>query len=208
MRGLDVGTHNLNVHDGKAEARGFAAWLMFTEAKRGEVAVELTDDYVVDECRLQRALVVAWRVGTFTRTGSTYRLAHPGLRKVTPHRGTYAVLGVDAEDKATALVVEWRVNGARPPYRRGEATLRRMLHAIHGRVTRRMVNRLRDKGYVVHVAGDPNLPRWERAYPYLPYEVKSSSGPDRIGSTRRLGEVTEVKAAEAIHPRLRARVMR
>jgi hypothetical protein len=38
--------------------------------------------------------------------------------------------------------------------------------------------------------------------------VKATSGPDRIGSTRRLGQVTEAKAPEAIHPRLTARVMR
>jgi hypothetical protein len=208
MRGLLIGTHNLNVHDDKARATPFADVLMFTEAEGDEVREGLPPYYDVDVCRAQRSLVVAWHEDLFTKRRGIYLPAHPGVAKVTPHRGTYAVLGLDSENRRTALVVEWRINGARPPYRRGEATLRRVLHAIHTRVTRSLIERLVSRGYVVHVAGDPNLPRWERAYPYLPYEVKSSSGPDRIGSTRRLGQVTERKAPEAIHPRVSARVIR
>ena len=141
-RGDRVGTHNLDVHTGKAEAEPFAEWLLFTEAKPGEVRRDLPADYVVDECRRNRSLVVAWHEGSFIKDSDIYVPAHPGLRKVTPARGTYAVLGRDAVRVKTALVVEWRINAARPPYRRGEATLRRMLHSIHSANTERLVRRL------------------------------------------------------------------
>lgn len=204
-----VGTWNLNVHDGEALARAFGDWLMFTEADAAALD-GLPPWYEVDVCKRQKSLAVAWHADTFTRTGTAYRFAHPGLAKVTPARGTYAVLGTDADGRKTALVVEWRINASRPPYRRGEATLRRLLHAIHSRVTRRLVDSLRRRGYVVHVAGDPNLPKHERAYPYLPYEVgrNVAHGLDRIGSTRRLGNVVGAPGPEAGHARLSARVMR
>lgn len=210
MRGDRVGTHNLNVHDGKAEAEPFADWLLFTEAKRGEVRKDLPADYVVDECRRNRSLVVAWHEGSFIKDRSIYVPAHPGLRKVTPARGTYAVLGKDRGERRTALVAEHRINAARPPYRRGEATLRRMLHAIHSANTKRLVKRLVKAGYVVVVGGDPNLPKWERAYPYLPVEVGRNVGRglDRIGSTKPLGGVMGTPGPEDGHDQLSAVIMR
>lgn len=209
MRGRTVGTHNLNVHDGKADAHPFADVLLFTETTKAEVAHDLPEDYVVDVCKRNRSLTVAWQEDVFRRTGHVYKAAHPGLAKVTPARGTYAVLGIDEAGRKTALIVEWRINAARPPYKRGEPLLRKILHAIHSGVTKRLVLRLRRQGHAIYVAGDANLPKHERAYPYLPSEVgQVGRGLDRIGSTRRLGQVTMTRAAEGAHPTLAARIMR
>lgn len=210
MRGDRIGTHNLDVHTGKAEATPFADWLLFTEAVRGEVRKDLPADYVVDECTRNRSLVVAWHGEAFTKHRGIYVPAHPGLRKVTPRRGTYAVLGEDRGGRKTALVVEHRINAARPPYRRGEASLRKMLHAIHSANTKRLVRHLVKASYVVFVGGDPNLPKWERAYPYLPVEVGRNVGHglDRIGSTKPLGGVHGERGTEDGHLLLSAVVMR
>lgn len=209
-RGTTVGTHNLNVHDGKARATPFAEWLMWTEVSDGDLDGMREWGYMTSRCALQRTLAVSWHADTFTKRRTLYRPAHPGVPRVTPHRGTYAVLGVDADNYPTALVVEWKINAARPPYRRGEALMRRGFHRLHSKVTRRLVMRLVRKGYRVYVAGDPNLPRWERAYPYLPHEVGANVGHglDRIGANRRLGQVSGLDGAERAHRKVSARVMR
>lgn len=195
---LTIGTHNLL--DGKAPATDFADILFFTEAE-GAALGQLTN-YDIFVCPKQRDL----RIAAYFDLGLDnlkphYKRAHLGVRKVTPHRGTYWLTDDHAE---VALVVEHRINAAFPPFRRGEGLFRKTMWAMHTRMTLRIIRRLKKKGYTVYAGGDLNTPVGVSGYRGVLNEVGRKY--DRLGSTRRLTDAKRLSPMGSDHHRLRADV--
>ena len=208
-----IGTHNLL--DGAGEPTKFADYLLFTESDPDAIRAKLGDDYEVRVCKQQRDLVIAWRKGTFTpklnRRGKErigYKLVHPGVRKVTPHRGTFWIIGYDSEGVECVLVVEHRINAAFPPFRRGERFYRPKMWRMHKRVTLRRVRRWLKKGLRVYAGGDLNTPRNVLGYDGVLWERGSNAGHgfDRLGSSEMLEGGEELSHMGSDHPRLRSAV--
>lgn len=198
---LDVGTHNL--HDETGTPTPFADVLIFTEAIPARVREALGRDYVVKVCRWQRDLVIAWRRDLDVQVigKPRYRLVHPGLARVTPHRGTY-VVKVRLLGTRTKLIAEHRINAAFPPFIRGESWLRPRLWRRHDKVTNAIIRRSLAAGWDVLAGGDANTPERVRAYSSLPHEV--GDGFDRLGSNRPLAEGEVLARKGSDHHRLRA----
>lgn len=208
-----IGTHNLL--DGAGEPTGFADYLFFTESAPGAIRAVLGDDYEVRVCEEQRDLVIAWRKGTFQpkrnkkgeeRTG--YKQAHGGRKKVTPHRGTFWIIGYDSEGVECVLVVEHRINAAFPPYRRGERHYRPRMWRKHTRITLRRIKRWLRKGFRVYAGGDLNTPHGVNGYKGVLYErgFHIGHGYDRVGSSELLEGAEELSRKGSDHPRVRAAV--
>lgn len=192
------GTHN--THDEAGTPSAFADVLFFTEAIPERVRAALEPlGYVVAPCRWQKDLVIAWERGVFVPRRKRYKLAHPGIAKVTPHRGTYWIVG-RLHGKRAVLLVEHRINAAFPPYRRGEATFRRLSWSWHTRLTLRQIRRFRRQGLLVVCGGDTNTPHGVSAYRGLLHEAGSHF--DRLGSTRPLAEVQLLSRMGSDHARL------
>lgn len=198
---LTLGTHN--TLDGKGTVVPFADVLLLTEADYRKVRRELRETHSVYVCRWQKDLVIAIRKTlTQERVRPHYRLVHPGLAKVTPHRGTFW-LTLNLAGVPTAIVVEHRINAAFPPFKRGERWFRPRMWRKHTRVTLRIIARHRRKHRQVLVGGDTNTPRGVKGYPGL-HEVGDHF--DRLASSRPLRDLETLSRMGSDHPRLRARV--
>ena len=198
---LTLGT--FNTLDGKGTVLPFADVLLFTEAIPRKVRRELRETHDVYVCRWQKDLIIAIRKTlTQERVRPHYRLVHPGLAKVTPHRGTFW-LTLNLAGVPTAVVVEHRINAAFPPFRRGERWFRPRMWRRHTRVTMRIIARHRRKHRQVLVGGDVNTPRGVKGYPGL-HEVGDHF--DRLASSRPLRDLQVMSRMGSDHPRLRARV--
>lgn len=198
---LTLGTYN--TLDGKGTVNDFADVLLLTEAIPRKVRHELRETHDVYVCRFQRDLIIAIRKTLGQEKVRThYRLVHPGLAKVTPHRGTFW-LSLVLNGHPTAIVVEHRINAAFPPYRRGEGGFRRAMWRRHTRVTLRIIARHRRKHRIVLVGGDVNTPHGVKGYPGL-HEVGDHF--DRLASIRPLRDLETLSRMGSDHPRLRARV--
>jgi hypothetical protein len=208
-----LGTHNLL--DGAGEPTGFADYLFFTESAPGAIRKLLGDDYEVRVCEEQRDLVLAWHRAFFTPKRNSkgevregYKQAHGGIKKVTPHRGTYWVHGYDSEGVRCVLVVEHRINAAFPPFIRGEARYRRRMWRKHTRITLRRIKRWLRKGYRVYAGGDLNTPHGVNGYEGVLYErgFQLGHGFDRVGSSEMLEPARELSRMGSDHPRIAAAV--
>lgn len=199
---VTFGTHNL--HDQTGTPSVFADVLLFTEAipERIKDALEPLG-YVVAPCRYQRDLVIAWKRGTFEPRRKRYRLAHPGIAKVTPHRGTYWIVG-ELHGEQAVLLVEHRINASFPPYRRGEATFRRTSWNWHTRMTLRRIRRFRRRGLLVIAGGDLNTPFNVTGYRGELHEAGAHF--DRLGSTRPIRDVELLSRMGSDHPRLKGSI--
>lgn len=198
---LTLATHNLL--DGKAPATPMADVVLFTEAIPRKVRHELRETHDVYVCRFQKSLVIAIRKTLSQENVRThYRLVHPGIAKVTPHRGTFW-LTLRLNGQPTAIVVEHRINAAFPPYRRGEGRFRRAMWRRHTRVTLRVIARHRRKHRIVLAGGDVNTPHGVKGYSGL-HEVGDHF--DRLASSRPLRDLETLSRMGSDHPRLRARV--
>ncbi len=191
-----------NTHDGEGRGLPFADVIVFTEAGPGSLRhLKRTHDLHV--CRWQRDLVVAVKrdldVG---RVRTRYRLSHPGVPLVTPHRGVWLLW---FEREVPDVIAEHRINAAHEPFRRGERWFRSRMWKRSQRIAERIARRRRARGRDVIAAGDPNAPRGVLAWPSLPHEV--GVGFDRIASTLRLVDVKTFPGVEAVHPLLRTRVL-
>lgn len=198
---LTLGT--FNTLDGKGTVLPFADVLLLTEADYRKVRRELRETHDVYVCRWQKDLIIAIRktLGQ-ERVRTHYRLVHPGLAKVTPHRGTFW-LTLLLEGRPTTILVEHRINAAFPPFKRGERWFRPRMWRKHTRVTMRIVARHRRKNRQVLVGGDVNTPRGVKGYPGL-HEVGDHF--DRLASSRPLRDLQVLSRMGSDHPRLRARV--
>lgn len=200
---LTVGTHNLHDHTGTPTP--FADVLIFTEAIHSEVRDELGTTHNVYVCRYQRDLVIA--ISKRLKTADVrehYRLVHPGVAKVTPHRGEFW-LTLRLQGDPTAIQAGHWINAAFPPYRRGEATFRRLMWRRHQRISLRIIRRHIRNGRKVIAGGDLNTPRGIKGYAGVLHEVGDHF--DRLGSTRLLRAPAVMSRMGSDHPRLKATVL-
>lgn len=196
---LTLGTHNLHDHTGVATP--FASIILFTEAIHSEVRDELGHTHDVYPCRFQKDLVIAISKRLkVEQVRSHYRLVHPGIAKVTPHRGTFW-LTLLLEGRPTAILVEHRINAAFPPFKRGERVYRPRMWRLHTRVTMRIIGRLARNGRRVLAGGDANAVRGVKGYPGM-HEVGDHF--DRLASTTRLRSPEVMSRMGSDHPRLKA----
>lgn len=205
MRLIDtIGTHN--TLDGAAPGTPFADVVFFTEAIPRKLKRELGHSHRLYVCRWQRDLVIAvHRSIPFKVKRARYSLAHPGVPLVTPHRGTFRLLG-RLDGVRTALEDAHRINAAFPPYKRGERTFRPLMWRRHDRMDARINRALKRRGYTVYAGGDANAPHGVVAYAGELHEV--GPGIDRLGSTAPLDDVAVLSMRGSDHHRLRARVSR
>lgn len=201
--GVTIGTHNLHDEDGRAGA--FADVLLLTEAvahgTTGVIARLEPRGYTVHVCAKQRDLVIAYLAGIFAPTRDRYVRVHGGLRKVTPHRGTFLLIGL-LYGVPAVLLVEHRINAAFEPYKRGEALLRSLAWKWHTRRTLALLRRYKRRGYLIVAGGDLNTPRGVAGYAGVLEEV--GAGYDRLGATRPLEDVEIGIRAGSDHHRLSA----
>ncbi len=199
---LTIGTHNLL--DGAAPASPFGDVLLLTEAIPRKVRAELRDTHDVYVCRFQRDLIIAIRkTMAVEKVRTHYRLVHPGIAKVTPHRGTFW-LTLSLNGKPTAIVVEHRINAAFPPFRRGERWYRPKMWRLHQKVSLRIVARQIRKGRQVLAGGDLNCIPGVSGYDGMLHEV--GDGFDRLASTRELNDARTLSRMGSDHHRLVATV--
>lgn len=199
---MTLGT--FNTLDGKGTVTDFGDVLLLTEAIPAKVRSELRTTHDVYVCRFQRDLIIAIRkTMSQEKVRSHYRLVHPGIAKVTPHRGTFWLTLV-LNGEPTAIVVEHRINAAFPPFKRGERFYRPKMWRLHTRTTLRIIERHKRKGRTVYGGGDVNTPRTISGYQGTLHEV--GDGFDRLASTRRLVDPAELSRMGSDHHRLRARV--
>lgn len=196
-----LGTHNLRDETGTPTP--FSDVILFTEAIHSEVRDELGTTHDVYVCRFQRDLIIAIRkTMSQERVRTHYRLVHPGIAKVTPHRGTFW-LTLRLNGVPTAIVVEHRINAAFPPFKRGERFYRPQMWRLHTRVSLRIIARHKRKGRRVLAGGDVNTPHGVKGYPGL-HEVGDHF--DRLASTRPLTNLAVMSRMGSDHPRLKATV--
>lgn len=199
---LTLGT--FNTYDGKGKVADFADVILLTEAIPRKVRSELRETHDVYVCRFQRDLVIAIRkTMSQERVKAHYRLVHPGVAKVTPHRGTFW-LTLILNGRPTAILVEHRINAAFPPFKRGERFFRPRMWRLHRWVTLRVVRRSKRRGRDVYAGGDPNAISGIKAYRGELNEVGDHF--DRLASSRPLRDLEVMSRMGSDHPRLRARV--
>lgn len=193
-----------NTLDGKGTLTDFADLILITEGIPKKVRAELRDTHDVYVCRWQRDLAIAVRktMGQ-ERVRTHYRLVHPGIAKVTPHRGTFW-LTLLLNGVPTAIVVEHRINAAFPPFKRGERWYRPRMWRLHTKVSLRIIERHKRKGRAVMAGGDVNTPRTISGYQGTLHEVGDHF--DRLGSTRPLTDAQVMSRMGSDHNRLRATV--
>lgn len=197
---LTLGT--FNTWDGKGEVVPFADVLLLTEAIPAKVRHELRATHDVYVCRFQKSLIIAIRKTlSQERVRAHYRLVHPGIAKVTPHRGTFW-LTLRLNGRPTAIVVEHRINAAFPPFKRGERFYRPRMWRRHTKVTMRIIARHKRLGRRVLAGGDVNTPHGVKGYPGL-HEVGDHF--DRLASSTPLRDLEVLSRMGSDHPRLRAR---
>lgn len=193
-----------NTLDGKGTVTDFADVILLTEAISAKVRRELGGRYDIYACRFQRDLMIAiTKAKSQKQVRTHYRLVHPGIAKVTPHRGEFwLTLLLDGEP--TAIQVGHWINAAFPPYRRGEARFRRAMWRRHQRISLRIIRRHIRKGRTVMAGGDLNSVAGVKGYAGVLNEV--GRGFDRLGSTRQLAEVQTLSRMGSDHHRLKATV--
>lgn len=195
------GTHN--TLDGRAPGTAFADVICFTEAIPDKLVRELIKTHFIFTCRFQKDLAIAVRKTLpITNVKKRYRLVHPGIARVTPHRGvfwiTFELLGV-----RHAVVCEHRINAAFPPYKRGERIYRPRMWRLHTMIAKRIIARLMRRGRKVLAGGDLNTPRSIPGYQGLLQEV--GGGLDRLGSHGyHLKNVRHMSPMGSDHHRVRA----
>jgi hypothetical protein len=194
---LTIATHNLL--DGKAPATGFANIIFFTEA--GGANRSALTEWRTYTCERQQDLVIAVDRELGWSLREHYKRAHWGVRKVTPHRGTYWLTN---DIVKVALLVEHRINAGFPPYKRGEALFRKTMWAMHTAMTLKIIRRLKKQGYTVYAGGDLNTPVGVSGYKGVLNEVGRKY--DRLGSTRELTDARRLSPLGSDHFRLRATV--
>lgn len=195
-----LGTHN--TLDGRAPATDFGDILLFTEAIPRKVRHELRDSHDIYVCRYQRDLIIAIRKTLAReRVRTHYRLVHPGIAKVTPHRGEFW-LTLTLEGRPTAIQVGHWINAAFPPYRRGEGWFRRAMWRRHQRTSLRIIRRHIRKGRRVLAGGDLNAIRGVKGYDGVLHEVGDHF--DRLASTTRLTDPQVMSRMGSDHNRLKA----
>ena len=198
---LTLGT--FNTLDGKGRLTDFADLILVTEGIPRKVRHELRDTHDVYVCRFQRDLIIAIRkTMSQERVRTHYRLVHPGVAKVTPHRGTFW-LTLRLNGQPTAILVEHRINAAFPPFKRGERWYRPRMWRLHTRVSLRIIARHKRKGRRVLAGGDVNAIPGVKGYPGL-HEVGDHF--DRLASTRPLTDLAVLSRMGSDHPRLKATV--
>jgi hypothetical protein len=191
-----------NTLDGKGTVTDFADILLLTEAIPNKVRAELRETHDVYVCRFQRDLIIAIRKTLSTeRVRQHYRLVHPGIAKVTPHRGTYWLTLV-LNGRPTAILVEHRINAAFPPFKRGERIYRPTMWRLHTKVTLRIVGRQIRKGRRVLAGGDLNTIRSVKGYAGVLHEVGDHF--DRLASTQPLTAPQVMSRMGSDHNRLKA----
>lgn len=198
-----IGTHN--THDETGLPTPFAQVIFFTEAIPSEVREELEQDYHVYTTIWQRDLVIAVdRRCNWEFRRKRYRLAHRGYAKITPHRGTFWVIGI-LDGWMTVLVAEHRINASFHPFVRGEPILRPRLWRKHTDLTLGKVREWKARNWVVHAGGDLNTPNGVNGYEGALTE--RGKGYDRLGSTKRLGEAEYLSPVGSDHRRMRVKVL-
>lgn len=196
-----LGTHN--TLDGRAPGTAFADVICFTESIPDKLMRELIKTHLVFTCRFQHDLVIAVRKTLPVRNVKMhYRLVHPGIARVTPHRGVFWIT-FDLLDVKHAVVCEHRINAAFPPYKRGEAHFRRAMWRRHTRIAKKIIARLMRNERKVLAGGDLNTPRGISGYQGLLKEV--GGGLDRLGSHGYgLKNVRHMSTMGSDHHRVRA----
>lgn len=199
---LTLGT--FNTLDGRGRLTPFADIILVTEAIATKVRAELADTHDVYPCRWQRDLAIAIsKTLDAERVRTHYRPVHPGIAKVTPHRGEFwLTLRLEGDD--TAIQVGHWINAAFPPYRRGEARFRRAMWRRHQRIALRIIRRHIAKGRTVYAGGDLNTIPGVLGYAGVLHEVGAHF--DRLASTRRLPVAQRLSKNGSDHHRLKASV--
>lgn len=202
MTALTLGT--FNTLDGKGTVTPFADVILLTEAIPNKVRAQLAATHDVYVCRFQRDLIIA--ISNRLKQENVrphYRLVHPGIAKVTPHRGEFW-LTLRLEGVETAVEDGHWINASFPPYRRGEATFRRLMWRRHQRIALRIIRRHKRKGRVVLAGGDLNVIRGVKGYGGVLNEVGDHF--DRLGSSARLSDTAVLSRMGSDHNRLKATV--
>jgi hypothetical protein len=195
-----LGTHNLL--DGKAEADNFASVIMFTEAPPGIHADEVNQTHRLFRARRQRDLVIAVHdqiAREVTDFKVRYKYVHPGVVRVTPHRGililTFTFMG-----KRYAVFCEHRINAWYRPWIRGERWFRRRMWHRHTAMSNRLQQQYLEEGYIVIAGGDPNAPEGVNAYPLLHETVDVHL--DRVACSKRIANIKVLRRAGSDHHRV------
>lgn len=221
------GTHNL--HDEAGVPTFFADVVVFTEAIAPTIVALAQQKlahakgrlrgYRIVVCREQPDLVIVFRRRLFKRRGGYgYKRIVDGRERVTPNRGT---MWQPLEHRATStlfdVMVEHRINGAFPPYIRGEAEFRHKSWRRHTAWTCGLIHRLttppaRDDlhGHVVLSAGDLNVPRDQAGYPGVVDVQELGEDLQRLAVTPRwkwsMDRFRQLSRKGSDHPRDMARV--
>lgn len=194
---LNIGAHNL--WDGKGDATPFAKVLLFTESIPAKIRAELGGAYDIFVSKRQPDLVIAVKKGHWKHEKQRYRLAHIGISKITPHRGTFMIQG-RLDGKRTRIFVEHRINSSFKPWRNGERWLRRRFWKRHTNMSLRWIKRSKKKNFRVIAGGDLNTPRWVKGYRGFLREV--GRGLDRIGASFPMKNFRVFSREGSDHPRV------
>lgn len=125
-------------------------------------------------CKQQKDLVLAVSRELFKVESVEYHLAHKGVAKVTPHRGTFVVKGrFRKTGRKVAFIVEHRINSWWKN-ERGEKAFRAKCWVGHTNLTLSIIGVLHMDGYVVFAGGDLNTPRNVLGYRGVLTEVSTS----------------------------------
>lgn len=205
MTTITFGTHNL--HDAQGQPTPFADIVLFAEVAPEKLLSVFSRirGYELIVCKQQRDLAIAYKRKVFEPEEAYYRLAHVGLTKVTPSRGTFALAG-RLLGNAAVITNEHRINAAFPPYVRGEASLRKLCWETHTTSTIAWHREWFKQGRWILAGGDDNAPKDVSAYRGTLAEV--GGGYDRLAATKTKGlqlhSPKYLGRAGSDHPRLRA----
>ena len=165
-----LGTHN--TLDGRAPGTAFADVIVFTEAIGHKLRKQLAKTHEVFQCERQKDLCIAIVRRIASRIENLkehFRLIHPGIAKVTPHRGIYWLTFI-LDGVKHVIFCEHRINAAFAPWKRGEKFFRSQAWKSHTRTITRKIKRWIKKGYAILGGGDTNTRRQDDAYPVKGYE--------------------------------------
>jgi hypothetical protein len=205
-RQFTLGAHNL--HDEAGRPTEFADVVLFCEAvvpsireRMGRWVRGLRLLHPEDQPDL--AILLPRRL--FKVTDRYYFLAHKGITKVTPRRGTFVLKTIHRKTgRKVAFVLEHRVNAAFPPFKRGHAKIRAALWRQHTNLTLGVIADLKVENYAVFAGGDLNTPPDVKGYEGSLVEVNTAL--DRLAHSRdaALVDFERLSAAKSDHHRIRA----
>lgn len=198
-----LGTHN--TLDGAARGSRFADVVIYTEAIPDDLRQEIGETYDLWVCKYQKDLVIAVRKGIpITNVKEHYLLIHPGIAKVTPHRGIYWIT-FELNGQKYVVMAEHRINAAFPPFKRGEAIYRPRMWKLHTAAAVRLIRRWKKRGRIVLAGGDLNTPHGVSGYKGELQEA--GDGFDRLGAHGvKLYGTRHMSALHSDHLRLRASI--